>query len=84
MLNKKVINGSLVGNRSIDQFNYLLFIPPASTGLISIAIEACLDLKDGSFNRNMPRTLVGLLSQSLDLLRRADSLSSIDMMIDML
>jgi hypothetical protein len=44
----------------------LVAAPVASTGLISIAIEACLDLKDGSFNRNMPGTLVGLLSQSLD------------------
>jgi hypothetical protein len=56
----------------------LVAAPVASTGLLSIAIEACLDLKDGSFNRNMPGTLVGLLSQSLDLLRRADNLSSID------
>jgi hypothetical protein len=53
----------------------------ASTGLISIATEACLDLDEGSFNRNIPGMLVGLLSQSLDLRRKADSLSSIDMMI---
>jgi hypothetical protein len=45
----------------------LVAAPVASTGLLSIAIEACLDLKDGSFNRNMPGTIVGLLSQSLDL-----------------
>ncbi len=56
-------------------------MPVASTGLISI-IEACLDLDEGSFS--MPGMLVGLLSQSLDLLKKADSLSSIDMMIDML
>ncbi|HEY6164065.1 MAG TPA: hypothetical protein VIW25_04085 [Nitrososphaeraceae archaeon] len=44
--------------------------PAASTGLISIAIEACLNLDEGSFNRNIPETLVDLLSQSLNLLRK--------------
>jgi hypothetical protein len=63
---------------------FLVAVPPASTGLISIAIEAWLDLKEGSFNRNMPGMLVGLLSQSLDWFRKADSLSSTDMMIDTL
>jgi hypothetical protein len=58
--------------------------PVASTGLISIAMEACLDLDDGSFNRNTPGMLVGLLSQSLDSLRKADSLFSADMVIDRL
>jgi hypothetical protein len=43
--------------------------PAVSTGLISIAIEACLNLDEGSFNRNIPETLVDLLSQFLDLLK---------------
>jgi hypothetical protein len=47
----------------------------ASTGLFLIAIEACLVLDEGSFNRNIPGILVGLLPQSLDWLRKADSLS---------
>jgi hypothetical protein len=44
-----------------------------TVGLISMATEACLDLDEGNFNRNMPGMLVGLLFQSLNLLRKADS-----------
>jgi len=60
---------------------FLVAEPAASMGLISIATEACLDLDERSFNRNIPGMLVGLLSQSLYLRRKADSLSSIYMMI---
>jgi hypothetical protein len=62
----------------------LVAAPAASTGLISIAMEAYLDLDEGSFNKYIPGMLVGLLSPSLDLLSKVDSLSSTDIMIDML
>ncbi len=58
--------------------------PVASTGLISIAMEACLDLDEGSFKRKIPGRLVGLLSQSLDPLRKLASLFSTDKVIDRL
>ena len=55
---------------------FLVAEPAASTGLISIAIEACLDLDEGIFNRNIPGILVGLLSQFLDSLRVYSLLTS--------
>jgi hypothetical protein len=41
---------------------FLVAAPVASTGLISVAIKACPDLEEGSFNRYVPGMLVGLLS----------------------
>jgi hypothetical protein len=47
-------------------------------------MEACLDLDEGSFKRKTPGILVGLLSQSLDPLRKLASLFSTDKVIDRL
>jgi predicted deacylase len=60
----------------------LVSAPVALTELIAIAIEACLDIDEGNFNRNIPGMLVGLLSQSLDLFRKAASLLSVDIITD--
>jgi len=47
-----------------------------------MAMEACLDLNDGNFNRNIPGMLVGLLFQSLDSLRKLGSKLLIYSLID--
>jgi hypothetical protein len=41
---------------------FLVADPAESTGLISIAMAACLVLDDGSFNKNTPGILVARLS----------------------
>lgn len=61
---------------------FLVAEPAASIGLILMAIEACIDLEEGSFNRNTPGILVGLLSQFWDILRNSTSLFSSDMVIN--
>jgi hypothetical protein len=60
----------------VEHALFLVADPAESTGLISIAMAACLVLDDGSFNKNTPGILVALLSQSRASLRKPVSRSS--------
>lgn len=87
-----LFNKSLVGeirlnpsSSEADQITMPLFLvvePAVSVGLISIAIETCLNQEESSFNRNTPHILIGLFSQIWDILRNSASLFSTDMVIN--